>query len=824
MGENSINEEIRSSSQILILITLSVFSAVLVFINVVLKWDRWIIPVIIVGALVCINLQLFQRLDIRSRNYVFGSFLIFEVFYYTVNARSLTDGTALFTVLIFLLTLTGEKLLYRMGLVSGVVALLLNVIRDYSQHDYDSDVIFFLHCLWQLALVLLVYYVASHAASSWDETEKHYIRRISEIEAENVKANDFLANVSHEIRTPVNAVIGLSSVLLREGLPEKAEENVRNIFDSGQEISGKIGDILDFTEVDMHKLSVNNENYVMNSIVVDILSRIRFAGGDNIDVIVDMEPSLPRELKGDAEKIKKILWHLLRNACKFTREGGVYIHIYSIRRDYGINLIMEVTDTGIGMSDTEIDRIYEKFYQTDSGRSRMIGGLGLGIPIVNSFTRKMGGFLTIKSSPGNGTSVLVSIPQVVTDDSPCLSLDDGENYLIVGLLSFSNIEVPRVREFYMNMISHLVEGFSVPFRRVQTKEELKNLIDNYRITHLFVGSTDYTENKEYIDSLSDRTMVALFEDPEVSVRVGERITVIGKPFPNSSIASFLNQSPDEVGSRRNEKLICPGVKALVVDDEPMNLTVARGIFEEYEMEVKTALSGAQAIEICEKEDFDIIFMDHMMPEMDGVEAMKRLRDNADKKDKSICVVALTANNMSSAKEMFLSEGFDGFISKPVELSDLERVLRRLLPSSAFSYKRILSDEEKTASITGRNWSLEPLERRGLNTESGIAHCLDDPEFYKEYLVAFSAFSSQGLRALKAAFDDQDPAEYRIRAHLLKLVAKMVGADEILRDATVLEDSVKTFDREKMLPYHSALMRNCESLATDIAKSAGGILD
>ena len=803
------------------LVTIMVFSAVLIITNLILNWDKWMIPVVIAGVGVSIYLQLFQKLDTRNRNLIFGSVLIFEVFYYSVNLKEIKDSTALFIVLIFLLTFTGEKSLHRTGIVVGIIAFAINVFRNMENPGDMTPALFMLHSLWQVALFLFVAFIAKQTASSWNDTEKQYIRRIDEVENENIKANDFLANVSHEIRTPVNAVMGLSSVLLREDLPEKTRESLENIYESGQDIAGKIGDILDFTEVDMKKLSVSNETYFVKSLLDDIINIFKYHDTGGIDVVFDLEPVFPAELKGDPEKIKKILWHLLWNGCKFTREGGVYVHLYPVKRDYGVNLVIEVIDTGIGMTEGEIEHIYDKFYQTNSGRSRMVGGLGLGIPIVNSFTRAMGGFLDIMSTPGVGTTVRVSIPQEVVDNKPCMSVQNSENSLIIGFISFAAITAPRVREFYLEMIAHLVEGFGIPFKRVQSRKELEEAFRSYRITHLFTTADDYRKNKDYIDSIAISTRVAVIGSPGEGSGADSRVVVIKKPFPNSDIADFLNHSlKDEMANLEN-RLVCPGVRVLVVDDEPMNLTVAKGILQEYEMEVHTAGSGRQAIELCEAEDYEIIFMDHMMPEMDGLEAMKKLREISKRDNKTLYIVALTANVISSAKEMFLSEGFDAFLSKPIDLSELERVLKRALPSSAYTY-RMKATGQLRRRIGSPAWDIKPLDGRMLDIRSGLECCLNDEDFYREYLQEFSVATAANIVQLIKSYEEEDYMDYRVRVHLLKVVSRFLGATELYNNADSLEKAIISGDRGKISLLHDAVVTNCDSLATEIMVCAGGI--
>ena len=713
MEENKEEKELHLISHLILLITTGIFSAVLIMMNRILGWEPWMIPVILTGTILCWALHISHRLSERTQTYVCGIFLIFLTFYYTVNLDLFYDSTAVIIIFIFLFAFKGEKLLTAFEVMAGHLGILF---RIFLMHGLEGGGIYASHILcagWNFMLIPLAAVLAGRIAESWKNTEKEYRLRIDEVTVENNRANDFLANVSHEIRTPINAVIGLSTVLEKARLPESVMGNITAISEAGHRVAEQIGNLLDFTEIDMGRLSVNRENYMINSLVNDLLVQLSFAEDYGLDLVIDMEADIPSSLVGDGSKIKKILWHLIGNGYKFTKKGGVYVHIYPVKRAYGINLVLEVKDTGAGMTEDQIEHIYERFYQSDSGRSRTAGGLGLGISIVNGFVNAMGGVLSIESIREEGTAVRVSIPQEVADPSPCISVGNSGERAAAGFLGFMTTGHPKIREYYMEMIAHLVSGLSISFHRVQSKKELENLLASVKISHLFIGTGEYLENREYIDRLSEKMNVALVADRGFSEPIGKRIAMLQKPFYGAQVANFLNASFTETGST-TERMLCPGVKTLVVDDEPMNLFVARGIFKDYGMVVTTVNSGQEAISLCGREDFDIVFMDHMMPEMDGVEAMKRIKLNASKEKKEICVVALTANAISSAKEMFLSEGFDAFIPKPIEITELERVLKHVLPKSAIVYQSEREEEDAPPAEKEAPVKREPPAEKALS--------------------------------------------------------------------------------------------------------------
>ena len=245
-------------------------------------------------------------------------------------------------------------------------------------------------------------------------------------------------------------------------------------------------------------------------------------------------------------------------------------------------------------------------------------------------------------------------------------------------------------------------------------------------------------------------------------------------------------------------MVCPGVRVLVVDDEPMNLMVAEGIFGEYRMEVTTAGGGREALRICEEEDFDIIFLDHMMPEMDGIETIKELRKLPVKEGGTdALIVALTANAVSGAREMFFREGFDEFVSKPIETMELERVLRKILPKTRVEF--IGEDEEEpeasaeAAEASPESRAFTALGAEGIDVEAGVRYCANDKAFYMELVRKFAA-DEEGKRAdIEESFAKEDWETYRIRVHALKSTSKMIGATALSEFAAGLEDAAKKGD-------------------------------
>ncbi|WP_051151009.1 response regulator [Butyrivibrio sp. VCB2006] len=820
MENGRVDNELKKVSYLLLILAMTILAALIIVLNRILNWELWIIPVIVVGVGLAWTTYVINQISTKMQLYFSGCFFVFLVFYYCMKISAVYDCGTVLVIMILIFSFTREKILTWVGTVSAVFSLIFHLVVRYSENNLTVDLYSVVRTTVIFILVPISAFLMDRIIKAWSTAESNYLQQIEVLQEENTRANNFLANVSHEVRTPISAVIGLSYVLEKEELPEQTMSKVEAISDAGHRVAEQITDILDFTEIDMQKIAVRSENYTISSVINDLLTKLYQTQNYEVELVVDVDSSIPSVLVGDDGKIKRILWHLIRNGLKFTKIGGVYLHIYPIKRDYGINLVMEVKDSGIGMSEDEIENAYEKFYQVDSGRSRSMGGLGLGIPIANGFTAAMDGVLSIESAPGEGTTVTVSIPQMVADRKPYVSMATKQWISVAGFISYLEKDIPKMREFYTDMMTHMAEGLQVPFYRLQTRQELEKLLDTTTITHIFIGTDEYVPNKDYIDKLAKEKKVALLAERDFTGEVGPDITLILKPLLLEQVARFLSQGTEEDKPADSEQVSFPGVKALVVDDEHMNLVVAREIFEAYGMDITTASSGEEAIELCDTQDFDVIFMDHMMPGMDGVEAMKRIRQNASRQSKELCIIALTANAISSAREMFMAEGFDGFAPKPIDIAELERVLKSVLPKNKISYSKEKPKRVKKAKETqAPQKEVDPiavLKEKNVDTDYGIDYCGGDKEFYFELLQEYVDKKEEKIEVINNLLETSNIKDYEVRVHGVKSTSKLIGALELSEKARLLEMAAKSSDEGYIKDNHKAFIDEYEELMNTIA--------
>ncbi|MBR1477009.1 MAG: response regulator [Lachnospiraceae bacterium] len=819
MGNDYRDREVTRTAHLLILISYSVFTAMLVGESFLLGWETWTAPLLIIGVLGCWGIHFLQKFSDDHRLWIYAILMMATFFFYGIHETSMYDTAPVMCLVIMIYSVTSKRGLLHLCLISYFVTMSYDIAaKIFGGAKWDSlDVT---RTLLHLALVFMAWKMADTIIKKEQDDELNFANRIAVLEDTNRRTEDFLTNVSHELRTPINAVTGITSVMLKKAVSSDVHNDILSVQRAGRRLFEQIGDILDYTEIDTKRIRVSEERYILSSVINDLITEYRVIDSHrNIELIFDVDTTIPKELIGDSGKIKKILRHLIGNASKFTKEGGAYIHIFKLNKPYGINLCMEISDTGIGMDEKEMSHIKEKFYQADSSRSRRQGGLGLGLSIVYGLTRTMGGFMHIDSAKGKGSVIYVSIPQKVGDSEPQIVLKNRENLSLACFLKLDKYSVPKVRDYYNNLIGNMVTELNIPLHRTDRLEDLEKILKAYHISHIFTAKEEYEENAAFFDKKLDKDIeLIVFAEGDYMAHEGSRARVVQKPFYALAIANVLNSevSDDNTDGLQEKQMKCPGVKALVVDDESMNLLVAEGIFSDYGMTVKTALSGAEAIELCEKDTFDIIFMDHMMPEMDGVETMKRLRQLKDVGAERLTVVALTANAVSGAKEMFINEGFDGFVAKPIESVELERVLRNVLPKSAIEYED-MSGRSNIVDM-GLSEALETLAGKGINVSAGLQYCRGDSDFYTELLKKFAREAEFKLNEIKTSFENKDYDNYRIKVHALKSTSKMIGADELSELARNLENAAKQKDALFINTHEDSLIASYEEVGI-LLKSA-----
>ena len=831
--------EDQTGRHLLLAVLTTAFSGMVALIAAALSWESWMLPLIAAG---CIGVWLLHIARLGSDALYEGlcaGVMVTEFFFFGVHRSSLFDIPSVACILILALFMLNKKWIMYVIAVLYVLALLYHaaVLRTISHEMPALD-------LFRLFLGAVVIFGGVALARYWidrrNAQRKWYERVFSELETTGKQNAVFLSNVSHELRTPINMVIGISEVALARDIPPDIRADMSSIKMAGKRLSSQINNMLDYTEIMEGTLTPAKKEYMITSVLNDVITATALQSSrQHLEVVFDIDPKMPAILVGDAEKISHVLKILVENAVKFTEEGGINVRIQCRRESYGANLIVDIHDTGIGMTDAQLTQMYDVFYQADPNSSRFTGGLGLGLPIARGLLTAMGGFIHF-SSKEQGLSAHIVIPQGVADEQPCIVLNHPEQLCIACYFKPERYSCDEIRGYYDGLISRLMNGLGIQGYQAHTFEALLKLQRSHQLTHVFIAQAEYVENWAYYEELAASLRVVVIADKEFILDRGSRLLVIHKPFSALSVANLLN---GEMGERRfaeaqaagRRPFTCVGVRALAVDDEQMNLVVAKGVLGSYGIEVDTCLSGREAVALCGSTTYDIVFLDHMMPGFDGVQTLKKIRELRNGMYQDLPVIALTANTVSGAREMFHSEGFTECVPKPIERTVLERVLRKVLPKGCIQYTaRPAKDAPDAAQAAPEQAGpvqvpadsppedaaalvdYLQLAQAGVNVELGLDYCAGDEGFYQEMLRMFCAQGEEKRSELASLYEAANWTDYAIKAHALKSTSLTIGAEAFSAQAKELELAGKRGDIGYIRAHHAALMDAHGALCARIA--------
>lgn len=871
----------QTSQHLFLAVSITVFSGMLILVTVAMSWELWMIPLILIGNFSVWFLHIGRfALGTYYENLCAGIMMV-EFFFFGVHRASLFDMPAVACIMVLSLFMLNKK--WMLHMIGGIYLLgLLYHFLILHTITFDMEPEGVVRLIFGTAVTLGGTTLARYWTNRRREQRKSYENTFAELEKAGRQNAVFLSNVSHELRTPINMVIGLSEVTLGKDISPEIRADIQSIKMAGRRLSNQISNMIDYTEIVEGTLMSAREEYMITSVLNDVITMTAMQSNiHQLELVFDINPKIPAVLIGDAEKISHVLKIMVENSMKFTEEGGIDVRIGYRQESYGINLIIDVMDTGIGMTDSQLTQVYDDFYQADSGSSRFSGGLGLGIPIARGLLRAMGGFVHFDSEGRQGLKAHIAIPQRVSDERPCITLTDAEKYCIACYFRPEKYSCDEVREYYDGLILNLMDGLGIKGYQAHNFEGLRKLLRTYELTHVFIAQAEYEESKEYYEALAKTLRVVLIAEKEYTLNRESRLQVLHKPFSALAVANLLNGEAGENGIEEAQfvgrrPFTCEGIRVLAVDDEEMNLVVAKGVLGSYGIEVDTCLSGQEAVEKCADYSYDVVFLDHMMPGFDGVETLKYIREVNQGMYKDIPVIALTANTLSGAREMFRIEGFTEFIPKPIERAVLERILRKVLPKECIRYCTeavvkesaedsvrqeeenetgiavqggeeneagiaVQSREENEAGIavqsgeekevgaavqdeegkeadvpTESGLPYDRLMQAGINVEMGLDYCCGEEEFYREMLRMFYSQSEVKRSEIISLYEDANWTDYAIKVHALKSTSLTIGAEELSAQAKALELAGKSGDVEYIQEKHSILLRLYEEVCMSIA--------
>lgn len=529
---------------------------------------------------------------------------------------------------------------------------------------------------------------------------------LEEVVRANEAKSQFLANMSHEIRTPINGILGMDSVLLKECHDENLREYAKNIQSAGQSLLSIINDILDISKIESGKMEILTIRYQLFSILNDCynLTKIKLQNKP-VSFIMQINEKLPSWLYGDEVRIRQIINNFLSNAVKYTKEGNITFELdFEEKTDEQILLVITVRDTGIGIKEEDLGKLFESFTRIEEKRNRNIEGTGLGLNLTKNLVNLMGGEVFAESTYGKGSCFTAKIPQKIADAKPMG--DFGKRY------------------------------------------------------------------QQYLSTSDDDKL------------------------------SFL----------------APDAKILVVDDVTMNLKVVEGLLKATKIQIDTAVSGSECLECVKTTPYQMIFLDHMMPEMDGLETLEHMKNLADNPNAQTPVIMLTANAIVGAKEEYIEAGFTDYLTKPIRETELLEMILKYLPEELVCENggqgiEKSQDAQDMEQPEAGGEGAEPLQRleqlEGLDVKTGLTYCMNEEDFYIEMLQEF--LQADKASQLKHFLAEEDWDNYRTTVHALKSTSLTIGAAHLSGEAKALEMAAKEGNMDYIRSHHDGVMDEYKEL-------------
>lgn len=487
-------------------------------------------------------------------------------------------------------------------------------------------------------------------------------------DAANKAKTEFVSNISHEIRTPMNAIVGMTQLMLRRNPQGQDREYLLNIQNSGNALLAIINDLLDISKIESGRMELVPEEYDLMPMLSDLgmilQNRI---GGRPVELLFDIDTDIPAGLYGDALRIRQIIINLLNNAVKFTEEGYVCltVKVKQIQED-DIELYIAVKDTGQGIREEDLGRLFGAFQQVDQKKNHHKEGTGLGLSLSKKFVEMMGGSIGVKSEYGKGSEFYFTIHQRITDNRKAAALPEGKEAVVIGRLRNE-----RANELLKELAGMLHLNFENDIMSVaETKAPVFCFTDVY-------GEFSQAEAQR-LQELS--ATVCGMVDPMAEAVFPEGMPVMNKPLYSDNFCRFIENRQKEAEPKA-EELYFTDKRVLVVDDNELNRMIAVEMLKPTGLEIDTAENGERALEMIQAQRYDMIFMDHQMPVMDGVEAVRAIRQLEGEYFREVPVIALTANTGAEQQEQYAKAGMNGYLSKPFELEDIYRLLTKWLSGS-----------------------------------------------------------------------------------------------------------------------------------------------
>jgi len=621
--------------------------------------------------------------------------------------------------------------------------------------------------------------------------------------------SDFLANMSHEIRTPMNAILGMNYLLGKTDLTDKQRGYVGKILTSSRHLLGVINDILDLSKIEAGQMHVENAEFKMSEILDQVTD---FIGNKctekDLELIFDVDLQLGNVYHGDSLRIGQILLNYASNAVKFTSKGEIVIRIKEECSDSCSCLLkFEVEDTGVGLTEDQILKLFSSFQQADTSTTRKYGGTGLGLSISKKLANLMGGDVGVESQPGKGSTFWFTVRVEKVDYDDILRVSTEDLTMMKGLVVDDN-------EQCRTIIHNMVERIGLPadvasngyqaLRLIQDKHDQDQTYDILFVDYSMPGMNGLhliKKAKAVLGQAMPKVMIITaygredilkeVEDVEVDMITLKPVNpllfsetvlnLLGTRVVNTRPESTNNELTDIMKKIRNLE----GIRVLVVDDIEINQEIAQELLEDVGVATDLAGDGQVAINMLDANDYDLIFMDMHMPVLDGMEATKAIRKKP--RFKQVPIIAMTANAMEEDRNKCKQAGMNDYVAKPIEPLNVYQSLYRWVKD-----RKVKDVKVNVLPHTGAKYDFDTsiLRSGGLDVEGGLKRMAGNRTLYKKILARFVDNHRNAIQTIVGLLEVDDYDQGVMAIHTLKGVAGNISATDLYRVTQSLEKGIK----------------------------------
>jgi len=570
-----------------------------------------------------------------------------------------------------------------------IVCIILDYMNDNQFHvgyrHYGLILLFFIPAGYHLYSAVHQYRADSDnkiqlnnaAMQSLVESQAKMSREIENLSQAKEDAQDmnnmksmFLGNVAERLLMPMNRIIGLDELIIRDDINDNIRELAGNLQSEASLMLTLINNIMDYSKVENGQLEIKPVAYHVENLLYDMCELVSIGIIDKkIDFIVDFSPNIPKGLLGDEIRLRQILTNILNNAINYTTEGTIRFKVDSeLNFADEVLLTIVISDTGIGIEEDQLHKLFENYLLSDASTLAEHKGSGLGLAVCKRLIELMSGSIKVESTIGEGSVFTITIPQKIVNGMPIVEAEKSEYKVLI-------FETNKIQRMMMKKVCMDIE---VQADFVYDENEFKESITSNVYRTVIICEDEYLKQIEYLSSDECAGIrVVVLADVASSVTSYENAELLQRPVQCMNLYDAIsgNDIAKPIVANYTQNFIAPLAKILVVDDNPSNLKIIMAMMEPYKMQIITTVSGRECIDILrEDKSFDMVFLDYSMPEASGVEILSEIRDFDDKYYKTLPVVAMPAQRINGAKELFVSEGFDNYIDKPIDVMHLEKLL------------------------------------------------------------------------------------------------------------------------------------------------------